>query len=68
MIFSNQPKLLIILLSIVCITVLMAVGKLDQSAGTGMLGSIVGYSIGNSVRPKDGSQVPAIISRKKDSK
>ena len=65
MILSNQPKLLIILLSIVCITVLMAVGKLDQSAGTGMLGSIVGYSIGNSVRPKDGSQVPPIISKKK---
>ena len=65
MTLSNQPKLLIILLSIVCITVLMAVGRLDQSAGTGMLGSIVGYSIGNSVRPKNGDQVPPIISRKK---
>jgi len=65
MILSNQPKLLIILLSIVCITVLMSLGKLDQSAGTGMLGSIVGYSIGNSVRPKSGEQVPPIISRKK---
>ena len=65
MILSNQPKLLIILLSIVCITVLMSLGKLDQSAGTGMLGSIVGYSIGNSVRPKNGEQVPPIISRKK---
>ena len=64
MILSNQPKLLIILLSIVCITVLMSLGKLDQAAGTGMLGSIVGYSIGNSVRPRDGSQVPAIISTK----
>ena len=62
---TNQPKLLIILLSILCITILMAVGKLDQSAGTGMLGSIVGYSIGNSVRPKDGSQVPGIVSKKK---
>ncbi len=65
MILSNQPKLLIILLSIVCITVLMSLGKLDQSAGTGMLGSIVGYSIGNSVRPKNGEQVPPIITRKK---
>lgn len=64
MTFTNQPKLLIILLSIVCITILMSLGKLDQTAGTGMLGSIVGYSIGNSVRPKDGSQVPPIVSRK----
>jgi hypothetical protein len=65
MILSNPPKALIVLVAIICITVLMAVGKIDQSAGTGMLGSIVGYSIGNSVRPKDGSQVPPIISRKK---
>ena len=65
MTLTNQPKLLIILVAILCITILMSVGKIDQSAGTGMLGSIVGYSIGNSVRPKNGEQVPPIISRKK---
>ena len=68
MILSNPPKALIVLVAIICITVLMAVGKIDQSAGTGMLGTTVGYSVGNSVRPRDGSQVPPIISRKKDSK
>jgi hypothetical protein len=65
MILSNPPKALIVLVAIICITVLMAVGKIDQSAGTGMLGTIVGYSVGNSIRPKGGEQVPAIVSRKK---
>ena len=61
---TNPPKALIVLVAMICITVLMSTGKIDQSAGTGLLGSIVGYSIGNSIRPKDGSQVPPIIGRK----
>lgn len=62
---TNPPKALIVLVAIICITVLMAVGKIDQSAGTGMLGTIVGYSVGNSIRPKNGDQVPPIVSKKK---
>ena len=65
MILTNPPKALIVLVAIICITVLMAVGKIDQSAGTGMLGTIVGYSVGNSIRPKGGEQVPPIMSKKK---
>jgi hypothetical protein len=52
------------MVAVVCITVLMALGKIDQSAGTGMLGTIVGYSVGNSIRPKNGEQVPPIIGKK----
>jgi len=65
MILTNPPKALIVLVAIICITVLMAVGKIDQSAGTGMLGTIVGYSVGNSIRPKNGEQVPGIVSKRK---
>ena len=65
MMLTNPPKALIVLVAIMCITLLMAVGKIDESAGTGMLGTIVGYSVGNSIRPKNGEQVPPIISKKK---
>ena len=65
MILSNPPKATIVLVAIICITVLMAVGKIDQSAGTGMLGTTIGYAVGNSIRPKNGEQVPPIISKKK---
>ena len=63
MILSNPPKALIVLVAIICITVLMAVGKIEESAGTGLIGSIVGYGIGNGI--KGTSESPPIISRKK---
>ena len=63
MILSNPPKALIVLVAIICITVLMAVGKIEESAGTGLIGSIVGYGIGNGIRGT--SETPPIISRKK---
>ena len=61
---TNPPKALIVLVAMICITVLMAIGKIDQSAGTGILGTIVGYSVGNSIRPKNGEQTPPIISKR----
>ena len=61
---TNPPKALIVLVAMVCITVLMAIGKIDQSAGTGILGTIVGYSVGNSIRPKNGEPIPPIISKR----
>lgn len=47
---TNQPKAFIICLGLASITVLMALGKIEQSAGTGLIGSIVGYGIGNGIR------------------
>ena len=61
---TNPPKALIVLVAMVCITVLMALGKIDQSAGTGLLGSLIGYSVGNSIRPKNGEIVPPILGKK----
>jgi len=60
---TNPPKALIVLVGLACITVLMAVGKIEESAGTGLIGSIVGYGIGNGIRGT--SETPPIISRKK---
>ena len=61
---TNPPKALIVLVAMVCITILMFSNKIDQSAATGLLGSIVGYSIGNSIRPKNGEPIPPIIGKK----
>jgi len=61
---TNPPKALIVLVAMICITVLMSTNKIDQSAATGLLGSIVGYSIGNSIRPKNGEPIPPIIGKK----
>jgi len=40
----------------------MALGKIDESAGTGLIGSIVGYGIGNGV--KGTTETPPIIGKK----
>lgn len=63
MILTNPPKALIVLFGLAAITVLMITGKIEQSAGTGLIGSIVGYGIGNGI--KGTSETPPIITRKK---
>ena len=59
---TNPPKALIVLVAMICITVLMFSNKIDQSAATGLLGSIVGYSIGHGIRGT--ADTPPIVSRK----
>ena len=60
---TNPPKALIVLFGLASITVLMITGKIEQSAGTGLIGSIVGYGIGNGI--KGTQETPPIISKKK---
>ena len=59
---TNPPKALIVLAAMICITTLMITNKIDQSAATGLLGSIVGYGIGNGIRGT--ADTPPIVSRK----
>jgi hypothetical protein len=47
---TNPPKAFLVLAAMVCITVLMVTSKIDQSAGTGLLGSIIGYSVGKKIK------------------
>lgn len=60
---TNPPKALIVLFGLAAVTVLMITNKIEQSAGTGLLGSIVGYGIGNGIRGT--AETPPIISKKK---
>jgi len=62
--FTNPPKALIAMVAMIVIAVLMISDSIASEAGTGMLGSIVGYAIGNGVAAKSGKPVEPIIGRK----
>lgn len=61
---TNPPKALIALVAMVVITILMVTDSIGSDAGTGMLGSIVGYAIGNGIAAKQQSKVEPIIGEK----
>lgn len=60
----NPSKALIALVAMICLTVLMAVSKIPTEAGVGLIGSIVGYSIGNGIQARTGKPVEPIIGPK----
>ena len=61
---TNPPKALIALVGLVCLTVLLAVNAIPTEAGTGMIGSILGYAIGNGIAARTGTAVDPIIGKK----
>jgi hypothetical protein len=62
---ENPSKALIALVGLICITVLLAVNSIPTEAGTGMLGTILGYAVGNGIAAKSGKPVTPIIGSKK---
>jgi len=66
MMLSNPPKALILLFALVCITVLLGLGKIDQSAGLPIISAIVFYGIGNGVAAKGKIDSPKIFGPKND--
>jgi len=61
---ANPSKAFIALVSLVCLTVLIAVNAIDQDAGLPVITAIVGYAIGNGIAAKQGQSVQPIIGRK----
>lgn len=61
---TNPPKALIAMIAMIVITVLMITDSIASEAGTGMLGSIVGYAIGNGIAAKQHQRVEPIIGEK----
>ena len=65
---NNPSKALIALVGLICLTVLLAVNAIPNEAGIGMIGSILGYAIGNGIAARAGVPVEPIIGKKpKDS-
>lgn len=61
---TNPPKALIALVAMIVITILMVTDSIGSDAGTGMLGSIVGYAIGNGIAARTHHRVDPIIGEK----
>jgi len=61
---NNPSKALIALVGLVCLTILLSVNAIPSEAGIGMIGSILGYAIGNGIAAKTGVPVEPIIGKK----
>lgn len=61
---ANPPKALIAMVAMIVIAVLMIADSIANEAGTGMLGTIVGYAVGNGIAAKSGKNVEPIIGKK----
>jgi len=54
------------MVAMIVIAVLMVADSIANEAGTGMLGTIVGYAVGNGIAAKGGKPVEPIIGKKAD--
>jgi len=61
---ENPSKAFIALAGMVCITILLAVNRIPTEAGTGMLGTILGYAVGNGIAARGGKTSGPIIGPK----
>ena len=61
---ANPSKAMIALVALVCVTVLLATRTIDQSAGTGLIGMIAGYAVGNGIAARRGDEVTPITGKK----
>lgn len=61
MALHNPPKALILLVALICLTLLMALGRVDTDQGLPVISAVVFYAIGNGVSAKQGKNAEPII-------
>ena len=61
---TNPPKAFIALVGLVCLTVMLAIDAIDNATGTGMIGTILGYAVGNGIAARSGKPADPIIGPK----
>lgn len=61
---ENPVKAVLAVLGMVCITLLMALNRVNTEAGLPVISAIVGYSIGNGMAVKAGQESTSIIGKK----
>lgn len=66
MTIANPSKALIALVGLICLTVLMALDKLDTSQGMPVITLIIGYAVGNGIQARKGAPVDPIIGPRND--
>jgi len=52
------------MVAMIVIAILMVADSIANEAGTGMLGTIVGYAVGNGIAAKKGDNVDPIIGKR----
>lgn len=62
---ANPSKAGLALVGMICVTVLLALDAISTEAGTGMLGAVIGYAIGNGIAAGTGKNVDPIIGFRK---
>lgn len=63
---ANPPKALILLVALICVTVLLAIGKVSTEAGLPIISAIVFYGIGNGVAARGGKPAEPVIGPRSD--
>lgn len=64
MTISNPPKAFILLVALICVTLLLALGRVSTEAGLPIISAIVFYGIGNGVAARTGKPSEPIIGPK----
>lgn len=61
---QNPPKAFILLVALLCVTLLLAVGRITTEAGLPLISAVVFYGIGNGVAARSGKASEPIIAPK----
>lgn len=64
MTLNNPPKAFILLVALMCVTFLLALGRVSTEAGLPIISAIVFYGIGNGVAARSGKPSEPIITPK----
>ena len=60
----NPSKAAIALVGLICTTVLIAIGAIQQDQGLPIITMIIGYAVGNGIQALSNKQVEPIIKKK----
>jgi phosphotransferase system glucose/maltose/N-acetylglucosamine-specific IIC component len=60
----NPSKAAIALVGLICMTVLIAIGAIEQDQGLPIITMIIGYAVGNGIQALSNKQVEPIIKKK----
>lgn len=58
---NNPPKFVLLLVAVIGVIVLLALGKISESAGMFFLGSVTGIGIGNGIASSRGEEVEPVF-------
>lgn len=58
---ANPSKAMILMVALICVTVLLALGKISTEAGLPIITAIVFYGIGNGVAAKSGTSSTPVV-------